>query len=40
MTWEFEGFRQTGCPKKIWWNSVRPVPKGCQFRIKSMEKEN
>jgi len=23
ITWEVEGFRQTGCPKRIWWDSVK-----------------
>jgi len=23
MTWEVEGIRQRGCPKKTWWNCVK-----------------
>ena len=35
ITWEVEGIRQRGRPKKTWWDcvkndmEVRPVPKGC-----------
>ena len=23
ITWEFEGIRQRGCPKKTWWDCVK-----------------
>jgi len=35
ITWEVEGIRQRGCPKKTWWDCVKNdmeslgLPKGC-----------
>jgi len=47
ITWEVEGIRQRGRPKKTWWDCVknntcgkfRSVPKGCIVQ-EQMEKDN
>jgi len=40
ITWEVEGIRQTGCPKKTWWDCVKNDMENLGLSKKDVQSRN